>query len=115
MVVPVRDGLPSVRYGYAQAAAIWLDLDAMESQRAERFVDPVALSRAVNTALVSYDLPVAGAYLREGISIQASWRESIDQLFRKKKIEVNRLDQSLLQLLMLVCRLRRVRRDQTSA
>lgn len=102
MVVPVRDGLPSVRYGYAQAAAIWLDLDAMESQRVERFVDPVALSKAVNTALVSYDLPVAGAYLREGISIQASWRESIDQLFRKKKIEVNRLDQSLLQLLMLV-------------
>jgi hypothetical protein len=102
MVVPVRDGLPSVRYGYAQAAAIWLDLAAMAEQRRERFVDPVALDAAVNSALVSYDLPVAGAYLREGISLVDSWRECIDGLFRTKRVEVNRLDQSLLQLLMLV-------------
>ena len=100
--VQVRDGLPSVYYGYAQAAAIWLDVEAMESQRAERFVDPVVLDRAVNSALVSLDLPLAGAYLRAGISIQESWRERIDALFRTKKIEVNRLDQSLLQLLLLL-------------
>lgn len=100
--VQVRDGLPSVYYGYAQAAAIWLDVEAMESQRGERFVDPVALDRAVNSALVSLDLPLAGAYLREGTSIQESWRERIDALFRVKKIEVNRLNQSLLQLLLLL-------------
>jgi len=100
--VQIRDGLPSVYYGYAQAAAIWLDVEAMESQRAERFVDPAVLDRAVNSALVSLDLPLAGAYLREGISIQESWRERIDALFRAKKIEVNRLDQSLLQLLLLL-------------
>jgi len=100
--VQVRDGLPSVYYGYAQAAAIWLDIDAMESQRAERFVDPVVLHNAVNSALVSLDLPLAGAYLREGISIQESWRERIDTLFRVKRIEVNRLDQSLLDLLFLL-------------
>jgi hypothetical protein len=100
--VQVRDGLPSVYYGYAQAAAIWLDVEAMESQRAERFVDPVVLERAVNSALVSLDLPLAGAYLREGISLQESWRERIDSLFRSKKIEVNRLDQTLLQLLLLL-------------
>jgi hypothetical protein len=100
--VQVRDGLPSVYYGYAQAAAIWLDVEAMEGQRAERFVDPAALERAVNSALVSLDLPLAGAYLREGISLQESWRERIDSLFRTKKIEVNRLDQSLLQLLLLL-------------
>ncbi|WP_213011384.1 hypothetical protein [Paractinoplanes toevensis] len=102
MVVPVRDGLPSVRYGYAQAAAIWLDLLALDSQRDERFVDPVALNRAVNSALVSYDLPAAGAYLRQGVSIADSWREAIFQIFRSKKIEVNRLNQSLLQLLFLI-------------
>jgi hypothetical protein len=102
MPVQVRDGLPSVHYGYAQAAAIWLDIEAMEGQRQERFVDPVALHRAVNSALVSLDLPLAGAYLREGMSIRESWRECIDSLFRTKKIEVNRLDQSLLQLLMLL-------------
>jgi len=102
MPVQVRDGLPSVHYGYAQAAAIWLDVEAMESQRQERFVDPVVLHHAVNSALVSLDLPLAGAYLREGMSIQESWRERIDSLFRTKKIEVNRLDQSLLQLLMLL-------------
>jgi hypothetical protein len=100
--VQVRDGLPSVYYGYAQAAAIWLDVEAMESQRAERFVDPAVLDRAVNSALVSLDLPLAGAYLREGISIQESWRERIDALFRTKKIEVNRLNQTLLQLLLLL-------------
>jgi hypothetical protein len=102
MPVQVRDGLPSVHYGYAQAAAIWLDIEAMEIQRHERFVDPVALHNAVNSALVSLDLPLAGAYLREGMTIQESWRESINTLFRTKKIEVNRLDQSLLQLLMLL-------------
>ncbi|WP_131746677.1 hypothetical protein [Frankia sp. Cppng1_Ct_nod] len=102
IVVPVRDGLPSVRYGYAQTAAIWLDIDAMDSQRSERFVDPVALSRAVNSALVSFDFPTAGAYVHEGMSIKDSWRECIDTLFREKKIEVNRLDQSLLQLLFLL-------------
>lgn len=102
MVVPVREGLPSVRYGYAQAAAIWLDIELMETQRKERFVDPVVLHAAVNSALVSLDMPVAGAYLREGMTIQDSWRECIARLFREKKIQVNRLDQSLLQLLMLL-------------
>ncbi|MFJ8949161.1 hypothetical protein ACIRO1_03570 [Streptomyces sp. NPDC102381] len=99
MAVPVRDGLPSVRYGYAQAAAAYLDLDTLDAQRRERFVDPVALHAAVNTALVSLDLPTAGAYTREGISIQQSWREAVDRLFAAKRIEVNRLDQSLLDLL----------------
>ena len=102
MPVQVRDGLPSVHYGYAQAAAIWLDIEAMETQREERFVDPVALHNAVNSALVSLDLPLAGAYLRQGMSIQESWREALDTLFRAKRIEVNRLNQSLLQLLMLL-------------
>jgi hypothetical protein len=102
MVVSVRDGLPSVRYGYAQAAAIWLDIDAMDAQRGERFVDPVALSRALNSALVSFDFPAAGAYVRASVSLRDSWRECIDSLFRAKKIEVNRLDQTLLQLLLLL-------------
>ncbi|MEV5302709.1 hypothetical protein [Amycolatopsis methanolica] len=98
----IRDGFPSVVYGYAQAAAAFVDLAIMESQRAERFVDPVAIDRAVNAALVSLDLPVAGAYTREGVDIATSWRESIYSLFRDKKIEVNRLNQSLLDLLMLL-------------
>lgn len=98
----VRDGLPSVVYGYAQAAAAYVDLTIMESQRREQFVDPVAINRAVNTALVSLDLPVSGAYTRRGIDIATSWREAIAELFRSKRIEVNRLGQSLLDLLMLL-------------
>jgi len=98
----VRDGLPSVVYGYAQAAAAYVDLGAMEFQRAERFVDPVAIEAAVNTALVSLDLPVAGAYSRPGIGISTSWRENLDRMFRSKKVEVNRLNQTLLDLLMLI-------------
>jgi hypothetical protein len=102
VVERVRDGLPSVLYGFAQAAAAYVDLNVLETQRAERFVDPYEIDRAVNTALVTLDLPVAGAYTRENVDIATSWRESIDQLFRIKKIEVNRLDQSLLELLFLL-------------
>ncbi|MCF6746665.1 hypothetical protein E9529_20800 [Blastococcus sp. KM273128] len=102
VVESVRDGMPSVVYGYAQAAAAFVDLDVMETQRAQRFVDPVAIAEAVNSALVSLDLPVAGAYTRPGIDIATSWRELVAQLFATKKVQVNRLDQSLLDLLMLL-------------
>jgi hypothetical protein len=102
VVERIRDGLPSVLYGFAQTAAAFVDLKVMETQKAERFVDPYEIERAVNTALVTLDLPVAGAYTREGVDIATSWRESIDHLFRIKKIEVNRLDESLLDLLFLV-------------
>lgn len=102
VVEHVRDGLPSVLYGFAQAAAAYVDLNIMEKQKAERFVDPYEMHKAVNTALVTLDLPVAGAYTREGVDIATSWREAINQLFRIKKIEVNRLNQSLLDLLFLI-------------
>jgi hypothetical protein len=102
VVEQVRDGLPSVRYGFAQAAAAYVDLGVLESQRAERFVDPYKIERAVNTALVSLDLPVSGAYTRAGVDIVRSWREAINELFRQKKIDVNRLDQPLLDLLFLL-------------
>lgn len=102
VVEQIRDGLPSVMYGFAQAAAAYVDLGILESQRAERFVDPYQIERAVNTALVTLDLPVAGAYTRSGVDIVTSWREAIDELFRQKKIDVNRLDQPLLDLLFLL-------------
>jgi hypothetical protein len=102
VVERIRDGLPSVLYGFAQTAAAFVDLTVMATQRAERFVDPYEIERAVNTALVTLDLPVAGAYTREGVDIATSWRESINHLFRVKKIEVNRLDESLLDLLFLI-------------
>lgn len=89
-------------YGYAQTAAAYVDLAAMETQRAERFVDPHALDQAVNTALVSFDLPCAGAYERIGLDIASSWREAIDRIFRTKRVEVNSLDKTLLDLLMLL-------------
>ena len=101
-VVRERDGLPSVVYGYAQAAAAYVDLTIMASQRAERFVDPVAIEAAVNTALISLDLPTAGAYARAGIDITTSWRESLDHLFRTKRVEVNRINQALVDLLFLL-------------
>lgn len=102
MVERIRDGLPSVLYGFAQAAAAYVDLTVMERQRAERFVDPYEIERAVNTALVTLDLPVAGAYTREGVGIADSWREAISDLFGAKKIEVNRLNKSLLDLLFIL-------------
>jgi hypothetical protein len=94
--------MPSVVYGYAQAAAAFVDLDVMETQRARRFVDPVAIAEAVNSALVSLDLPVAGAYACAGIDIATSWRELVAELFASKKVQINRLDETLLELLMLL-------------
>lgn len=102
IVVDARPGLPSVRYGYVQAGAIYLDLSAMETQRQERFVDPVVLHQAARRALVSLDLPTAGAYTRQGIDIKRSWREAIFDLFRRKRVEVNGLNQTLLDLLYLL-------------
>lgn len=102
VVEQVRDGLPSVLYGFAQAAAAYVDLGVLESQRAERFVDPHRIERAVNTALVTLDLPVSGAFTRPGADIVTSWRETINEMFRQKKIDVNRLEQPLLDLLFLI-------------
>lgn len=102
VVEPIRDGLPSVLYGFAQAAAAYVDLGIMATQSAERFVDPYEIERAVNTALVTLDLPVSGAYTREGADIATSWREAVFELFKIKKVEVNRLDQSLLDLLFML-------------
>lgn len=98
----VRDGFPSVLYGFVQAAAAYVDLTVMEEQEAERFVNPYEIERAISAALVTLDLPVSGAYARRGCDIQTSWRELIDGLFRTRRIEVNRLNQSLLQLLFLI-------------
>jgi hypothetical protein len=48
-----------VLYGFAQTAAALVDLTMMDTQRAERFVDPYEIERVVNTALITLDLPVA--------------------------------------------------------
>lgn len=102
IVVNARPGLPSVRYGYVQVGAVYLDLAAMEAQRQERFIDPVALHQAARRALVALDLPTAGAYMRRGIDIKRSWREAIFDLFRRKRVEVNGLNHTLLELLYLL-------------
>lgn len=98
----VRDGMPSVLYGFVQASAAFVDLEAMEAQRQQRFVDPTAIEKAVETALVTLDLPIAGAYTREGVDIATSWREAVFELFTKKRVEVGGLDSTLLDLLMLL-------------
>lgn len=95
----VRDGMPSVLYGFAQAAAALVDLSVMAEQSAVRFVDPIEMERAVSTALVTLDLPVAGAYSRDGVDIQTSWRELMNRIFREKFVEVDGFKHSLLDLL----------------
>lgn len=96
---PVRDGMPSVLYGFAQAAAAYVDLTVMASERASRFVDPIAIEQAINAELVTIDMPVAGAYAHDGIDIKASWRILIDRVFKQKSIEVNGTSQTLMSLL----------------
>lgn len=95
----VRDGMPSVLYGFAQAAAAYVDLGAMTEQSKAKFVDPVEMERAISTALVTLDMPVSGAFTREGIDIKTSWRELINRIFREKFVEVDGYKHSLLELL----------------
>ncbi|MGV3712850.1 hypothetical protein [Pseudolysinimonas sp.] len=96
----IRDGMPSVLYGFAQAAAATVDLEAMAQQRTVRFTDPVALAAAVQTALVSVDLPISGAYARPGVDITTSWRELIFEQFGSRRVELEKLRLTLLELLM---------------
>jgi hypothetical protein len=102
VVERIRDGLPSLMYGFVQAAAAYVDLTVMEAQNAERFVNPYEIERAINAALVTLDLPVSGAYARSNCDIKTSWRELIESLFESRRIEVNGLNQSLLELLFIV-------------
>lgn len=101
--VEARAGMPSVRYGFVQASAVLLDLELYEQERVSPFVDPVQLRRAQTTALVSLDLPTAGAYVSEGLDIRTSWRESIYALFSEKAVRVADGRQlTLLDLLFLL-------------
>lgn len=95
----VRDGMPSVRYGFAQAAAAYVDLVVMAEERSVKFVDPVSIHHAVNAELVTIDMPVSGAYAREGLDLRTSWRLLMDDLFRRKKVAVNKFEQTLMDLL----------------
>ena len=101
-VAQVRDGLPSVLYGFSQVVAAYLDIRALETQKSARFVDPFEIEHAVRSALVNLDLPVAGAYTREGVNIKTSWREAIYSIFSSKRVEFNRFTQTLLELLLLL-------------
>ena len=80
VVEHVRDGLPSVLYGFAQAAAAYVDLGAMESQQAERFVDPVR-DRTGGQHRARDARPSGRRRIHPaGIDIATSWREPIDEL-----------------------------------
>jgi hypothetical protein len=57
------------------------------------------MERAVATALVAIDMPVAGAYSRPGVTVRTSWRELINRIFREKFVEVDGFKHSLLELL----------------
>lgn len=95
----VRDGMPSVLYGFTQAAAAYVDLGAMTEQSKAKFVDPVEMERAISTALVTIDMPVSGAFTRPDVDIKTSWRELMNRIFREKFVEVDGYKHSLLELL----------------
>lgn len=98
----VRDGIPSVVYGFAQTAAALINLSAMELAHAERFPDPVKFERAVTAELVTVDLPIAGAYSRQGVTLKTSWRECLYEIFKTKSVDIGGgpHGKTLLELLM---------------
>lgn len=100
--VEARPGMPSVRYGYIQTAAVMLRLDRYQELQSARFIDPVALYKAHRSALVEIDFPTSGAYIREGVGIVDSWRESVYESFRTKSVSLSEVEISLLEQLFEV-------------
>ncbi len=99
IVTRARDGMPSVMYGFAQVAAVTINLAQLATQSASRFVDPTVMYRSTKQQFFSLDFPVAGAFVREGIDLKTSWREAIHKAFTSEQVELMGRTSSLQDLL----------------
>lgn len=102
LVVPVRDGLPSIRFGYVQVAAARTALRELEALASETFVSPSALATAITSGLLLCGLPLTGIYVRAGVSAVDSWREQVQHIFQSKSVELPNATPTLLDLLFIM-------------
>lgn len=85
--VEVRPEFPSARVGFAQVAGVLSQLDSLAPPRPGGFVDPAAIAKATNAALVKGVVPTSVVTLRPGQTMFEAWREAVFILFRDCKLE----------------------------
>jgi hypothetical protein len=85
--VEVRPEFPSARVGFTQVAGVLSQLDAFISPPPGGFVDPVAIAKATNAALVKGVLPTSVVTIRPGQTMFEAWREGVSLIFQESKLD----------------------------
>lgn len=99
--VEARTEFPSVLYAFFQVAAVLVDLDVLDTEGRQTFVDPAQIRKARRTHLLGGDLPSSGAYIKPGKDAWESWRLAIFEIFRTRRLAVehDKDETSMLDLL----------------
>jgi hypothetical protein len=85
--VEVRPEFPSARVGFAQVAGVLSHLEALTPPPPGGFVDPIAIAKATNAALVKGVVPTSIVTLRPGQTMFEAWREAVSLLFQGCRLE----------------------------
>lgn len=94
--VPTNDDYPSNRIGFIQIAAVLTNLQLMDAQQTERFVDPAQVQEIDKSSLQDIVLPSSN-YTVEGCQTTLdSWRKTVFQIFQNREIE----DKNLLEIFL---------------
>jgi len=97
--VEARAEFPSVLYAFFQVAAVLVDLDVLDTESRQTFVDPAQIRKARTTHLLGGDLPSSGAYIRPGKDARESWRMAIFEIFSTRRLAVEHDETTMLDLL----------------
>lgn len=97
--VEARSEFPSVLYAFFQVAAVLVDLDVLDIEGRQTFVDPAQIRRARKTHLLGGDLPSSGAYIKPGKDTRESWRLAIFEVFSSRRLAVEHDETTMLDLL----------------
>lgn len=85
--VEVRPDFPSARVGFAQVAGVFSQLEALAPTPPGGFVDPTAIARATQAALVKGVVPTSVVTIRPGQTMHEAWREAVWDLFASCELE----------------------------
>lgn len=93
----VDPAFPSTRVLFMQVAAVLVDLEQL-NERTGRFIDPVAVKRAQNAAVLAGVLPSSNLHHRDQLPPLDAFRHAVDALFRSSEIE----DKTFLDMLLAI-------------
>lgn len=96
--VPTNDDYPSNRIGFIQIAAVLTNLDLIDAQQKERFVDPKQVEDIDKSSLQDIVLPSSNYIIGGCDTTLDSWRLKVFQAFQNREIE----DKNLLEIFLEV-------------